>query len=151
MLNILKGFKCFTHTWMEEPQKWSTNCCNNLNSSETSVNITLWYILIRSIGTPQIQFLWDFSELTQDRRVIPEMKFSQLLVVCVMLPIYCWTGNKKVFDFSLDNDREPDNNKSFTHASLEKDNLPQAFTAFMTERWEFQLSNLDWHELARIG
>ena len=68
------------------------------------------------------------------------MKFSHLLVVCVMLPIYCWASNKRVFDFSLDNDRESDNNKSFTHASFEKVNLPQAFTicsAFMTERWEF--------------
>ena len=57
-----------------------------------------------------------------------------------MLPIYCWAKNKRVFDFSLDNDREPDNNKSFTHAFFEKENLPQAFTictAFMTEMWEF--------------
>ena len=57
-----------------------------------------------------------------------------------MLPTYCWASNKKVFDFSLDNDREPDNNKSFTHASFEREDLPQAFTictAFMTERWEF--------------
>ena len=45
-----------------------------------------------------------------------------------MLPIYCWASNKRVFDFSLDNDRESDNNKSFTHASFEKVNLPQAFT-----------------------
>ena len=44
----------------------------------------------------------------------------------------------KALDFSLDNDGEPDKNKSYTHASLQKENLPSSFTictAFMVERW----------------
>ena len=44
----------------------------------------------------------------------------------------------KAFDFSLDNDWEPDENKSYTHASLWKENLPSSFTicsAFMVETW----------------
>ena len=44
----------------------------------------------------------------------------------------------KAFDFSLDNDWEPDENNSYTHASLWKENLPSSFTictAFMVERW----------------
>ena len=41
-------------------------------------------------------------------------------------------------DFSLDNDWKPDENKSYTHASLQKENLPSSFTictAFMVEAW----------------
>ena len=44
----------------------------------------------------------------------------------------------KVLDFSLDNDWKPDANNSFTHASLQKENCPPAFTiciAFMVEQW----------------
>ena len=44
----------------------------------------------------------------------------------------------KALDFSLDNDWEPDENKSYTHASLWKENLPSSFTictAFMVEAW----------------
>ena len=36
----------------------------------------------------------------------------------------------KALDFSLDNDDEPDENNSFTHASLQKENLPPSFTIF---------------------
>ena len=44
----------------------------------------------------------------------------------------------KALDFSLDNDYEPDENNSYTHASLQKENLPPSFTictAFMVEAW----------------
>ena len=44
----------------------------------------------------------------------------------------------KALDFSLDNDFEPDENNSCTHASLQKENLPTSFTictAFMVEAW----------------
>ena len=42
----------------------------------------------------------------------------------------------KALDFSLDNDWKPDENNSYTHASLQKENLPPSFTictAFMVE------------------
>ena len=44
----------------------------------------------------------------------------------------------KALDFSLDNDRKPDENNSYTHASLQKRNFPPSFTictAFMVEAW----------------
>ena len=44
----------------------------------------------------------------------------------------------KVLDFSLDNDWYSDDNYSFTHASLQKENFPSSFTicsAFMVEQW----------------
>ena len=44
----------------------------------------------------------------------------------------------KAIDFSLDNDFSPDVNNSYTHASLQKENLPPSFTictAFMVEAW----------------
>ena len=44
----------------------------------------------------------------------------------------------KALDFSLDNDWRPDENNSYTHASLEKENFPPSFTictAFMVEAW----------------
>ena len=44
----------------------------------------------------------------------------------------------KALDFSLDNDRKRDENNSYTHASLQKENLPPSFTictAFMVEDW----------------
>ena len=44
----------------------------------------------------------------------------------------------KILDFSLDVDRAADDNGSYTHASLEKDELPPSFTicsAFMVEAW----------------
>ena len=44
----------------------------------------------------------------------------------------------KALDFSLDNDKKPDNSNSYTHASLKKENLPSSFTictAFMVEAW----------------
>ena len=44
----------------------------------------------------------------------------------------------KALDFSLDNDDKADENNSYTHASLQKENLPSSFTictAFMVERW----------------
>ena len=44
----------------------------------------------------------------------------------------------KVLDFSLDNDWKPDVNKTFTHASVQKENFPSSFTicmAFMVEQW----------------
>ena len=44
----------------------------------------------------------------------------------------------KALDFSLDNDWKADENKSYTHASHQKENLPSSFTictAFMVERW----------------
>ena len=44
----------------------------------------------------------------------------------------------KALDFSLDNDGEADENNSYTHASLKKENLPSSFTictAFMVEAW----------------
>ena len=43
-------------------------------------------------------------------------------------------------DFSKDNDRKADDNNSYTHASIEKKNLPLSFTictAFMVEVWTF--------------
>ena len=43
-------------------------------------------------------------------------------------------------DFSMDNDRKADDNNSYTHASIEKKNLPISFTictSFMVERWAF--------------
>ena len=46
----------------------------------------------------------------------------------------------KALDFSLDNDDEPDENSSYTHATLQKENLPHSFTictAFMVEAWLF--------------
>ena len=49
-------------------------------------------------------------------------------------------------DFSMDNDQEPDENNSYTHASLQKENLPPSFTictAFMVEAWnEYQDARL---------
>ena len=64
----------------------------------------------------------------------------------------------KALDFSLDNDQRPDENKSYTHASLKKENFPSSFTictAFMVEAWHaytnallFVLHNDDgkvWH------
>ena len=52
----------------------------------------------------------------------------------------------KVFDFSADNDHEPDSNGEYTRATLEP-GLPESFTicsAFMTEAWttEFTSSNM---------
>ena len=48
----------------------------------------------------------------------------------------------KALDFSLDNDWKPDETNSYTHASLQKENLPPSFTictAFMVEAWnEYQ-------------
>merc|ERR1712001_817307 len=44
----------------------------------------------------------------------------------------------KALDFSLDNNGEPDEKKSYTHASLKNENLPSSFTictAFMVEAW----------------
>ena len=44
----------------------------------------------------------------------------------------------KALDFSLDNDRKPDENNSYTHAFLRKENLPLSFTicaAFIVEAW----------------
>ena len=44
----------------------------------------------------------------------------------------------KALDFSLDNDWKADENNSYTHASLQKENLPSSFTictAFMVEWW----------------
>ena len=44
----------------------------------------------------------------------------------------------KALDFSLDNDHKPDENNSYTHAFLQKENLPPSFTictAFMVEAW----------------
>ena len=44
----------------------------------------------------------------------------------------------KALDFSLDNDEKPDENNSYSHASLQKENLPPSFTvctAFMVEAW----------------
>ena len=44
----------------------------------------------------------------------------------------------KALDFSLDNDDEPDKNNIFTHASLQKENLPLSFTictSFMLDAW----------------
>ena len=44
----------------------------------------------------------------------------------------------KALDFSLDNDWRPDENNSYTHASLEKENFPPSLTictAFMVEAW----------------
>ena len=55
---------------------------------------------------------------------------------------FCPTQILKALDFSLDNDQNLDENKSYTHASLKKENLPASFTictAFMVERWsEFE-------------
>ena len=45
---------------------------------------------------------------------------------------------QKALDFSLDNDCDPDENNSYTHVSLQKENLPSSFTictAFMIEAW----------------
>ena len=44
----------------------------------------------------------------------------------------------KALDFSLDNDREADENNSYTHAHIKKENLPTSFTictAFTVEAW----------------
>ena len=44
----------------------------------------------------------------------------------------------KALDFSLDNDWKVDENKSYTHASIKKENLPPSFTictALMVEAW----------------
>ena len=44
----------------------------------------------------------------------------------------------KAIDFSLDNDNEPDEDNSYTQASLQKANLPPSFTictAFLVEAW----------------
>ena len=44
----------------------------------------------------------------------------------------------KALDFSLDNDYKPDENNSYTYASIQKENLPSFFTictAFMVEAW----------------
>ena len=52
----------------------------------------------------------------------------------------------KALDFSLDNDDEPDENNSYTHASLQKENLPSSFTictSFMVEAWtKYTVANL---------
>ena len=45
----------------------------------------------------------------------------------------------KVLDFSLDGDWKPDANEIYTHASLQKENIPSSFTicmAFMVEKWK---------------
>ena len=49
----------------------------------------------------------------------------------------------KILDFSLDVDRAADGNGSYTHASLEKEQLPPSFTicsAFMVEAWTTDFS-----------
>ena len=52
----------------------------------------------------------------------------------------------KALDFSLDYDHEPDETNSYTHASLQKENLPPSFTictAFMVDAWnEYQDARL---------
>ena len=45
---------------------------------------------------------------------------------------------QKALDFSLDNDQKPDENNSYTHASLQMEAFPPSFTictAFMVEWW----------------
>ena len=62
--------------------------------------------------------------------------FPTLIVLLLGLFKTCHT--KQVLDFSDDNDRRPDKEIAYTHASLRKGNLPRSFTicaAFMVEAW----------------
>ena len=77
----------------------------------------------------------------------PFSKLSKYLLIFVFceLTSQVWSqpdkGRRdplKALDFSLDNDSEPDDNSSYTHASIHKENLPPSFTictAFMVEAW----------------
>ena len=59
-------------------------------------------------------------------------------LVAFLLGLFKTCHAKQVFDFSGDNDRLPDNESAYTHASLRKGNLPRSFTicaAFMVEAW----------------
>ena len=63
------------------------------------------------------------------------LKCLSIFVFCAYLSI---VSSLKALDFSLDNDDKADKNNSYTHASLQKENLPSSFTictAFMVERW----------------
>ena len=66
-------------------------------------------------------------------------RYLLILVVCKYPRIvYSQPNTLKALDFSLDNDEKPDENNLYTHASLQKENLPSSFTictAFMTKAW----------------
>ena len=52
----------------------------------------------------------------------------------------------KVFDFSADNDNEPDSNGEYTSATLEAGPLPESFTvcsALMVEAWTTEFVSAD--------
>ena len=71
--------------------------------------------------------------------------FAQTLTVC-LVHLYCKGVQSaeataktsfKVLDFSFDNDGEADTKNVYTHASLQKGNIPSSFTictAFMVEQ-----------------
>ena len=65
-----------------------------------------------------------------------------LLLKCLSIFVFCAylsiVSSLKALDFSLDNDWKADENNSYTHASLQKENLPSSFTictTFMVEAW----------------
>ena len=81
------------------------------------------------------------------------MSLQMILLLGLAPKVWCYTNDPeirrqnystpicpslKAIDFSLDNDHKPDVNNSFTHAYLQKENLPASFTictAFMVEAW----------------
>ena len=59
-------------------------------------------------------------------------------LIALVLGLFKTCHAIQVLDFSDDNDRRPDNDNAYTHASLRKGNLPRSFTicaAFMVEAW----------------
>ena len=69
-----------------------------------------------------------------------QLKMIVFQLRLAILLLFSQTGGnaEKVLDFSDDNDWKPDNESVYTHASLEKKDLPKSFTicaAFMVEFW----------------
>ena len=67
--------------------------------------------------------MWCYTPDPERERQICFVPFSPLL---------------KALDFSLDNDNEPDETNSYTHAFLQKESLPSSFTmctAYMVDAW----------------
>ena len=59
-----------------------------------------------------------------------------VLLLTKLIPSFVWAT--RILDLSLDVDHAPDSNGSYTHAALEKMDLPQSFTicsAYMVEAW----------------
>ena len=93
-------------------------------SAVSAHNMLLFAILASAAATQSGHDMWEF-----DGRARVERRSGKEVEPPAML---------KILDFSLDVDRAADDNGSYTHASLEKEELPPSFTicsAFMVEAW----------------